>query len=134
MALVLDSSVTMAWCFEDEACDFTRYVLSRVVSEGARVPLIWQYEVANVLLLGERHSRISTADSAEFLTLLAEQSIEIDDSPPDTALMLLARKHRLTAYDAAYLELSVRKGLPLATLDMRLRKAASEEGLELAGL
>lgn len=132
MAFVLDSSVTIAWCFEDEEDEYAVTVGARLENEEAVAPMIWPYEVSNVLLFAEKHGRIAAAAGAEFLDLLASQPITVDPTPPGTALIVLARQYGLTAYDAAYLELALRKGLPLATLDARLRQAATDAGAALA--
>lgn len=129
---VTDSSVTMAWCFEDEASAYADAILDRLVVEEAVVPALWPLEVANVLLVGERRARLTAADSARFLALLASLPITTDDETPQRALreiLSLGREQRLSAYDAAYLELAMRLGIPLATQDDRLREAANHLGV-----
>lgn len=135
-AFVLDCSITMAWCFGDEATPGTKAVQDRLLTEAAVVPAHWFSEVANVLLAAERRSRISRAGSQEFLGELRRVVIEVDDQSPDCAwaeVMTLARRHALTMYDAAYLELAIRRRLPLASLDADLGKAARAEGLLVLG-
>jgi predicted nucleic acid-binding protein len=135
MTLVVDSSVTMAWCFEDEVTPFTEQLLNRTRREGAFVPAIWPLEVANVLLIAERRQRLSEADREAFMQLLRSLPIFIDGAAIDRAfdeVFHLGRAYNLTSYDAAYLELSVRRQLPLATLDLRLRDAALALGVPLA--
>ncbi len=132
MAFVVDTSVTMAWCFEDEATDATEVVLERLQQETAVVPPLWHLEVANVLLVAERRGRIKEAKAGHFLGLLAQLRIEIDQAPTDSSALLAAgRRHGLTAYDAAYLVLAERLALPLATLDGRLAEACGTAGVPL---
>lgn len=122
----------MAWCFEDEAGEYTDAVLHRLAHEEAIVPSLWPLEVVNVLLVGERRMRLSQADTTRFLTLLAALPITIDEETPYRAFneaLSLGRDYSLSSYDAAYLELAMRLGLPLATQDDRLRRAASDLGI-----
>ena len=131
--LVVDASVSMAWCFEDEATQATDALLDRVAVEGAVVPQLWGLEVCNVLLVAQRKGRISEAQSARFLALLHQLPIRTD--PSGTALaevLALGSRHGLTAYDAAYLALAERHAAALATLDADLREAATAAGVELA--
>jgi predicted nucleic acid-binding protein len=97
------------------------------------VPALWWFEVRNALAVNERRGRLGEADTAAFLRALARLSIGFDRSPDEAALLALARRHRLTVYDAAYLELAQREGLPLATLDAALRDAAAASGVALLG-
>jgi len=134
MDLVLDCSVTMAWCFEDQATPYTDEVLEVLASGQARVPSIWALEVANVLLVAERHGRLRPADSARFLALLQNLPVAIDRETPQRSLnevLHLGREYGLSSYDAAYLELSMRAGVKLATLDRQLREAAEKAGVSL---
>lgn len=124
----------MAWCFADEADDLTAYALERCKSDLALVPGLWLLEVVNVLLVAERRGRIETAGSMRFLELLRGLPIDVErDSQFEEggALLDVARRHGLSAYDATYLAVAVRRGLPLATKDVRLTRAAQEEGVEL---
>lgn len=131
MPIVIDASVTMAWCFEDEATDATEEVLGRLEHESAVVPALWQLEVINVLLVAERGGRITEAQAARFLGLLERLPVEIDASPYDTQAVLAAgRRHGLSSYDAAYLTLAERLAAPLATLDARLAAACSAAGVD----
>ena len=129
---VVDNSVVMAWCFEDEAGTYTESVLDQLRETQALVPVIWPLEVANVLLVAERRDRMNEAQAAHFAQLLQTLPILVEEA--DVARILgpvlaVGRAHRLSAYDAAYLELAARHGLPLATRDTRLRKAASNAGV-----
>jgi predicted nucleic acid-binding protein len=129
---VLDASVTMAWCFEDEATPDTDAVLDRLGTDTAAVPAIWSLEVANVLLVAERRGRVSEAQSSRFAGLLAQLPIDIDDHPADiAALAALGLRHELSSYDASYLALAQRLGAGLATLDRPLAGAAARAGVDL---
>ena len=130
--LVIDASVTMAWCFEDEATPASERVLDRLAQEQAAVPAIWPLEIANVLLVAERRKRLSEAQVRRFLDLLTQLPIEIDDTPTDAdTVVAVGRRHGLSAYDASYLVLAERRGLALATLDDRLAAAARDAGVPL---
>ena len=125
--LVLDASVALSWCFKNEATAAGDRVLERLADEAASVPAIWHLEIANVLALSERRGRITPANSSEFIALLETLVIVIDEETPSRALgqvLDLARAERLTAYDAAYLELAMRLGIPLASKDADLCDAA----------
>lgn len=129
---VVDASVTMAWCFEDEATEATEAVLDRLRSERALVPAIWPLEVANVLLVAQRRDRVSEAQIGRFVRLLTQLPIDVDETDADIAgLVALGRTHQLSSYDASYLLLAERAGLPLATLDSRLTQAAARAGVPL---
>jgi predicted nucleic acid-binding protein len=129
---VLDCSLTVAWFFEDEMNRYAQAVEGSLSKAAAVVPGLWPLEVANALLVGERRNRATEANVTTFLRLLAALPIALDD---DTAIrawqhsLHLARSHRLSVYDAAYLELALRRGLPLATLDDRLAAAATAAGV-----
>jgi len=127
---VVDASVALAWCFEDEATPQTEAVLDRLSHDTAVVPSLWELEVSNVLLAGERRDRLTESQSARFVALLAQLPILVDTASVDVGAVLAAgRQHVLTAYDAAYLVLAEREGVPLATLDARLRAAAQAVGV-----
>ena len=129
---VLDASVALAWCFTDEASAAADRLLDRLETERAAVPAIWHLEVANVLALSERRRRISRAESAEFIAGLQVLAIEADGEAASlafTQILDLARDKRLTAYDAAYVELAMRLGVPLASRDRRLCHAAEDLGI-----
>lgn len=132
---VLDASIAVAWCFEDEADAKSERVLDLLSAGGeAIVPSIWPLEVANALLVAERRARIAMAQVTALLQRVAGLPISVD--PGDTRrafeqILPLARQQNLTQYDAAYLELAMRRGVALATLDEKLRKAAEGVGAEL---
>ncbi len=131
---VLDASVALAWCFEDENTPSARQILARLRAEAASVPATWPIEVANVLALAERRRRITPADSAEFIAKLEDVAILVDGETSSRAfgrVLDLAREERLTAYDAAYLELAMRLGVPLASKDANLCNAAQRLGVSV---
>jgi predicted nucleic acid-binding protein len=135
-ACVIDASAVLAWCFEDDGGPETDALIERVAADGAAAPGMWSLEIANGLVMGERRGRIKPAESAAFVAMIEELPIVADRVTGARALhetMGLAREHRLTAYDAAYLELAMRLGLPLATDDRNLRAAAKHVGVELLG-
>jgi len=133
---VLDASVALTWCFEDEATPGSRRILERLGAEAASVPAIWRVEVANVLAIAERRQRITAADSAEYIAQLESLVIVVDEETSSRAFARtfdLAREERLTAYDATYLELAMRLGVPLATKDGALGGAAKRLGVTVLG-
>jgi predicted nucleic acid-binding protein len=123
----------LSWCFQDENTEYSRSVLTMLRRNYAVVPALWVFEVANVLILAERRGRITTDLRRSFLRVSAGSLYGL--SPVQFSnwqgIFPLAEKYRLTGYDAAYLELAQRSGLPLATLDGDLRKAALAEGVAL---
>jgi predicted nucleic acid-binding protein len=133
---VVDASVVLAWCFEDEAAEAADRVLSRLASETAVAPAIWPLEIANAIRSAERRGRLTIADSARLREVLAALPVEVEPTPLALALgevTEFARAAGLSAYDAAYLALAAARGLPLATADDRLAAAARAAGIELAG-
>src|SRR5262249_45210066 len=133
MPFVLDISITMAWCFEDEANDLSEAVLDRLKGDPAIVSSLWWYEVTNVLIVGQRRGCLTESQAIRFLTLLRRLPIMTDSAEPDPkALLAVADRHDLSAYDAAYLELAQRKGIEVATQDKRLRSATLKSGLAVA--
>ncbi|MFO0792019.1 MAG: type II toxin-antitoxin system VapC family toxin [Pirellulales bacterium] len=133
---VIDCSVTMAWCFEDEATLRTDSLLDRLAEEAALVPTLWFLEVANLLTVAERRKRVTPANSNRFLSLLTSLPIESDgesSSRAFTELVSLSRTHGITSYDAAYLDVALRHRLPLASLDEGLRRCAKSMGIKLLG-
>lgn len=131
-AVVLDCSVAVSWLFEDEARTDTDALQPQLAAAGGCVPALWLLEVANVLIQAERRGRIDAAGADERLDLLESLPLLVDTEHSATVvrqIIRLARAHRLTSYDATYLELALRRGLPLATLDKALRAAAEAEGV-----
>src|SRR5215475_12711587 len=130
MPFVVDASVALAWCFEDEATPHTEAILDRLIDDTAIVPALWELEVSNVLLVAERRGRLTEAQSARFVALLGQLPIHIDSASVEMGGVLAAgRRHTLSAYDAAYLVLAEREGVRLATMDAKLRKAAQDAGV-----
>lgn len=126
----------MSWLFKDEADSYSESVLSSLRAQGALVPVIWALEVANVLLTAERRQRVNEAQMAQFTELLVSLPISVLSRTADQtfgATLPLAREHKLSSYDASYLDLALREGLPLATRDQKLRLAARHCGVPLAG-
>jgi predicted nucleic acid-binding protein len=131
MAFVLDASITACWAFQDEDHADADLALLRMRAEEAVVPCLWWFEVRNILVVNERRRRIGESDTASFLANLSRLRVRVDRLPDESAVLRLARTHRLSVYDAAYLELAQREGLALATLDADLRKAAADERVAL---
>jgi predicted nucleic acid-binding protein len=135
-AFVVDSSVAMAWCFLDQAMPSTKKLLERMGDETALVPGLWFIELTNVLFLAEKKARIDGNKVSEFITLVQSFNLEVDQEASGRAfsdVLPLCRTHQLTSYDAIYLDLAVRRKLPLATLDEPLRRAAKKVGVKLHG-
>lgn len=136
---VLDNTVTMAWCFSEEATEFTKALLGRLsnLTDSALVPALWLYEVANVVELAVRKGRIPAEKAVVFLDSLADLPIQVEN-PSRAQVFVTVRKlagqYQLTAYDAAYLELAIRHKLPIASLDKALSRAARSAGIETGQL
>ena len=131
---IVDNSVVMMWCFGDERNRYADTVLERLQSATCYVPAIWPLEVGNVLLVAERRNRLGEADSVRFIALLSQLPLVVEPEPPDSMLkdvIPLARDNQLSTYDASYLALAMRKGLPIATQDQQLRKAARRNRVQL---
>lgn len=131
---VLDCSITMAWCFEDESSDYTNTILENFKFTAAIVPTIWPLEVANVLLQAKQNKRLTEVQSANFIDALSSFRIIVDSSTTSRAMhsiYVLAGQLNLTIYDAAYLELAIREKIPLLTLDKELIKAAKKLHISL---
>ena len=136
MSFVVDSSAALAWVYSEETTEAIFEVLASLTDRRAWVPALWRLEVANVLEMNVRRGRHDAAFRDAALADLAVLPISIDaetDRQAWGATVRLAARHRLTVYDAAYLELAQRRGLPLATLDKELRDAATAEGVILLG-
>ena len=126
---VLDACVAGAWALPDEDVEMANLVFRQAPAGGLVVPALWWFELRNLLLVQERRGRMTEAGTTAFLLAVQRLPIEIDRMSDD--VLRLARRHQLTVYDAAYLELARRRGLPLATLDRRLAAAARAEGIDL---
>lgn len=131
MAFVLDASIAACWAFKDESAPDPDLAFQRVRTEGAAVPTFWWFEVRNTLVVNERRRRITESGTTAFLAHLSRLPVRVDRLLDESAVLRLARTHRLSVYDASYLELAQREGMPLATLDADLRRAASDEGVPL---
>jgi len=128
--LVIDPSVAAAWCFKDEATPYTEGVLSVVSGPGEAIaPRLLAYELRNSVLLGVRRGRITSKTAREFLQILPELRIRLTDPVSYDDVFDLAERLNLTFYDAAYLDLAIREGLPLASLDAALIRAAGVSGV-----
>ena len=129
---VLDGSLALAWYFKDEAVPYADAVAASFLKSRALVPVIWPLEIANAVLMGERRKRSTEAQAAKWFSYLSSLPIVVDETTNDHAwseVLALGRAHHLSAYDASYLELSLRRGLPLASLDDELKAAASALGV-----
>jgi predicted nucleic acid-binding protein len=136
MSMVLDSSATLAWVYAGEITEPIRHVFNLVSENGAWVTGLWKLEVANILEMGVRRGRHDAAFRNSTLTDLALLPISVDAETDRQAwgtTLQLSERHRLTLYDAAYLELALRRELPLASLDTELRGAAHAEGVVVLG-
>jgi|SRR5271157_5913198 len=131
MPFALDASIVVAWAFPDEQHPVAGVALEHLETEDGAVPALWWFEVRNALIAGERRQRLGQAGTAAFLQRLARLPIVIDRTPEEPALLDLARRYRLTVYDAAYLELALRLGVSLATIDNDLIYAAPRAGVPL---
>lgn len=134
MSFVVDASIAVAWCFDDQSSPAVDALLDRVRDAGAIVPSLWHLELANVLLMAEKRGKISGADAAMRLELISTLPVAVDHATAARAwreILTLARTQKLTAYDAAYLELAVRRNCPLATRDKALKDAALRVGVHV---
>ena len=131
MAIVLDVSIAASWCFADEQSEAAERTLDALPRLGGVIPALFRHEIRNVLIVNERRGRIDQTGSARFLMRLRELGLLQDDAHDEDTIMALARKHRLSAYDATYLETALRRVDSLATLDRNLADAAVAEGVAL---
>ncbi len=124
---VIDNSIVMTWCFSDETSKYADIVLDSLEKHEALVPAIWPLEVGNVVLAAERRKRLTESDGIRFLNLISELPITVQQETPDRMLkeiFSLARECNISSYDASYLDLAMRNGVPIATQDSGLKKAA----------
>ena len=129
MPFVLDASVAACWAFDDEDHPAAAAALARLRGDEALVPALWWFEVRNTLIVSERRGRMTEADTAVFLRNLSRLGVTVDHAAVEADVLALARRHRLTVYDASYLELARRERLALATLDAALAAAARLENV-----
>jgi predicted nucleic acid-binding protein len=132
MPFVLDASIVHAWAF-DESHPIADAIRERLDADQAVAPGLWWFEVRNGLVVNERRGRLTEEEADRFLRALSQAAIVLDPIPENDGVMMLARRHRLSVYDAAYLELALRERLPLATLDGDLATAARREGVAVLG-
>lgn len=135
MSFILDASLTLAWCFHDEATEYTNSVLAKFHETRAVVPPIWFYEITNGLIHGVRRGRLTEAASAKFIKLIATLPIEMRPAPrvdlnSFDLLKVAAQSQNLSAYDAAYLQLALDLDLPIATLDGRGKRQGLKQAAE----
>lgn len=130
---VLDCSISASWFLSDESNDAAEAVLERLREEEAVAPAIWIVEMTNVLVVAERRQRISPADAARALEVISDLPIIVEPANLDAMkyYRMIAREHSLSSYDACYLEVAQRLGLPLASLDLELIAAARKSGIPL---
>jgi predicted nucleic acid-binding protein len=131
---VIDNSVVMSWCFQDETSKYTDAVLGHLEEATAYVPAIWPLEVGNVLLVAERRKRLSQADSSRFISLLFDLPIIVEQELPERMLseiLSLAREYKLSSYDASYLDIAMRKGLPIASTNKHILAAAKRSNIPI---
>jgi len=132
--IVIDASVALAWCFPDEESDYADGVLVALENRATIVPAIWSTEITNALLVGERRKRIRQPEVRRFVELLKSLTILENGQPfaeTMSNILPIAREYDLSAYDAAYLDVAVRHGAPLATLDTELQKAGRAAGIKI---
>jgi predicted nucleic acid-binding protein len=132
--LAIDASIALNWCFPDEHDTYAYAVLDALENTSAMAPSLWAIELANAIAMGEKRKRLTRGEATRFLALVGSLPIHIDSQTAVRAFdhtLPLARTYVLTAYDAAYLELAMREGLVLATLDDQLRKAARKAGVKV---
>jgi len=131
---VIDASLALAWCFPDEASEYADGVLVALEGRTVMVPRVWALEITNAVLVAERRKRVKQADVRRFVELLGGLTlIEQSQTAIDTvsSVLPLARQYGLSAYDAAYLDVAIRQGAPLATLDSTLEKAGRSAGIKI---
>ncbi|HWE84716.1 MAG TPA: type II toxin-antitoxin system VapC family toxin [Terracidiphilus sp.] len=131
MPLTLDASVVVAWALQDKRSDAAENLLLSVRRQGGVSPALLWFEIRNALIVAERRGRILAADTDRFLDDLEKLAIEIDFRCDSRNTLRLARIHNLAAYDAAYLEVAMRRQFPLATIDQKLAQAAKAEGVNV---
>ena len=131
-SFVLDCSVAVAWCLQDEGCVYSQNVLDRLENSGALVPFLWDLEVMNTIFIAEKRKRITAAEICSFLEILDAADINHSSfSPSKHELLAASRAYDLTSYDALYLMLAMHERIPLATKDKDLMRACDKAGVEL---
>lgn len=134
--VVIDASVALAWCFPDEASNYADEVLVALEGNAVLVPTLWPIEITNALLVAERRDRVKQSEIRRFVELLSGLTVIMASQTVAQSvggILPLAREHGLSAYDAAYLEVALRHGAPLATLDKNLETSGRKAGVEIFG-
>ncbi|MBX7147813.1 type II toxin-antitoxin system VapC family toxin [bacterium] len=134
MKLVIDCSIAMSWCFEDEISEEADKILNEITRYELVVPVLWWFEISNVLVVAERKKRMKSAHSNQFIRTLKMYPFTVDTLQVEHRLddiLAFARKHLLTFYDASYLELAHHMDCALATKDKALIKACSEAKIKV---
>ena len=131
MPFVIDASVAACWAFHDEDHPLADLALQRARWDEVEAPGLWWFELRNILVVNERRKRLTETASSAFLRDISRLGIGLDHTPDQAEVFRLARTHRLTVYDAAYLELAQRKGFALATLDEALVRSARMESVPM---
>jgi predicted nucleic acid-binding protein len=132
--IVIDASVTLAWCFPDEASEYADGVLVALEGHAILVPALWSIEITNAVLVAERRKRVKQSEMRRFVELLDGLTVIMDSQSVTESvsnILPIAREYGLSAYDAAYLDVAIRHGVPLATLDSALQKAGRKAGIEI---
>lgn len=133
MPFVVDASVAACWLLPDEGAAAAARAYARFPDDMAVVPTLWWFEMRNIFISSERRGRIDSGRTSVAMALLRALPIRVDAATEEELLMTLARRHGLTAYDAAYLELALRLDVPFASLDEELVRAARSEGVVVIG-
>jgi predicted nucleic acid-binding protein len=131
MPFVVDASIAAAWLMPDEADPAAEHAFELLKEGRALAPAIWWFEVRNLLITNERRGRLSAAQSAVALALLRDLPIDLDNKPDEETIFFLARRHKLTFYDASYLDSAMRSNRPFVTLDRKLAEAARTEKIKM---
>ena len=134
--MVIDASVALAWGFPDETSDYADRVLVALEAQTILVPALWATEIANAVLVAERRKRIRQPEIRRFVELLGNLTVAMDSQTVTESvgnILPLGREYGLSAYDAAYLDVAMRYGAPLATLDGNLQKAGRKAGIDIFG-
>lgn len=131
MAFVIDATIFGAWVFSDERNSYSEAALNALMKQKAVVPSLWWYETRNLLIINEHRGRIRTEDTNTFLQEFDKLPISTDQDAQKDIIIKLARKGSLSIHEASYLELSLRLGCPLATLNKKLAHVSFQEGASL---
>jgi predicted nucleic acid-binding protein len=134
IGIVIDASVALAWCFPDEASEYADGILIALEGHAILVPALWSVEITNAVLVAERRKRIKQPEIRRFVELLDGLTVLMDSQSVTESvsnILPIAREYGLSAYDAAYLDVAIRHGAPLATLDNKLQRAGEKAGIEI---